>query len=172
MHTILAILMVLALLALTFALFAVADSRRARGSIIATNVLGFGWHEGGKIGYKADAALTTRFLLAKIGSDANHVTYAGTSDIPIGVITDEAAAAEDLVNVRLLGSSNHATVPMVASAAITVGDMVVSAANGKIRTLPGTTGTYYIIGRALQAASADGDVIEVDPYPPIQRVVP
>jgi hypothetical protein len=60
---------------------------------------------------------------------------------------------------------------MVASAAITLGDFVVSAAGGKIRTLPGTTGTYYIVGRALQAAGADLDVIEIDPMPVIQRVV-
>lgn len=125
----------------------------------------------GNKSYLSDEALATRFLLVKLGTDANHIAIAGAADIPIGVATDEAAAAEDLVNVGLLGSSSE-TRKAVASAAIAVGAMIVAAASGKVRTLPGTTGTYYIIGRALQAAGADGDVIEFDPYPCIQRVVP
>ena len=118
----------------------------------------------------ADAAISTRNLLVKIGSDAAHVALAGTSDIPLGVVTDEAAAAEDAVNVELFGAGER-TLLGVASAAITAGDLVVAAANGKLRTLPTGTGTYYIIGRALGAASADGDTIEFVPSFPVQRVV-
>lgn len=125
----------------------------------------------GKKTYAADAALALRFVAVKIGSDANHVAVAGTADIPIGICTDNAEAAEDLVNVALLGSASE-TLKVTASAAIAAGDFVVPAASGKVRTLPGTTGTYYIIGRALQAAGADLDVIEIDPLPTIQRVVP
>lgn len=130
-----------------------------------------GTHAGGCVTRKTDGAITTRFLLAKVGSDGDHVTTAGVSDIPIGVIEDEAAAAEDLVNVRMWGSSDR-TCKAVSSAAIAVGDMIVAAASGQVRTLPGTTGTYYIIGRALQAAAGANETIEFDPYPAIQRVVP
>lgn len=118
----------------------------------------------------ADAALATRFLLVKIGSDANHVAACGVGDIPLGIATDEPAAAEDPVNVELLGVGER-TLLGVASAAIAAGDLVVAAASGKLRTLPTAAGTYYIMGRALGAAGADGDTIEFVPSFPVQRVV-
>ena len=118
----------------------------------------------------ADAALTTRFLLVKIGSDAAHVAVCGVGDIPLGIATDEPAAAEDPVNVELLGVGER-TLLGVASAAITAGDLLVAAASGKLRTLPTSAGTYYIMGRALGAAGADGDTIEFVPSFPVQRVV-
>ena len=129
-----------------------------------------GVHEGGRITKKADAAISTRHLVVKIGSDANHIAVAGTGDIALGVCQDEPSAAEELAAVQLLGCAGR-TVTMVASAAISAGALVVTAASGKIRTLPGTTGTYYVIGRALEAAGADGDPIEVEPCFPTQRVV-
>lgn len=120
--------------------------------------------------YKADAAVATRFLLAKIGTDQNHSAACGANDIPIGVITDEAAAAEDLVAVELLGISNR-TLLMVASEAITAGEAVYTAAGGKIQDLPAGAGTYHKVGHALTAAAADGDLIEVQHCAPIATVV-
>lgn len=129
-----------------------------------------GTHPTGCITKLADVALTRRHLLVKIGTDASHIAINTASDIALGVVDDEAEAAEDPVNVQLLGQK-EGTILMVASAAITAGAMVVSAADGKIRTLPGTTGNYYIIGRALEAAGADGDVIEVAHSFPVLRAV-
>lgn len=120
--------------------------------------------------YLTDGAISTRFLLAKIGSDSSHVTLAGVNDVPLGVIADEAAVAEDAVAVRLFGLQSEGGIG-VAGAAISAGDLLVPAANGKMRTLPGTSGTYYVIGRALKAAGADGDPIEFVPSFPVQRVV-
>ncbi|HEY1110814.1 MAG TPA: capsid cement protein [Opitutaceae bacterium] len=120
--------------------------------------------------YLTDSAISTRFLIAKLGSDVSHVTLAGVNDVPLGVIADEAAAAEDAVAVRLFGLQGEGGIG-VASAAISAGDLLVPAANGKLRTLPGTSGTYYIIGRALKAAGADGDPIEFVSSFPVQRVV-
>jgi len=125
--------------------------------------------EGNK-SYLADAAFSSRFLLGKIGSDTNHVAVCTASDIPLGIVTDEAAAAEDLVNVAVFGAS-EGTRKVVAGAAITLGDMVVPTASGKVIKLPTAGGTYYIIGRCLLAAGADGDVIEIAPSFPVQRVV-
>lgn len=119
----------------------------------------------------ADVALTRRHLLVKIGTDVNHVAINTASDIPLGVVDDEAEAAEDPVNVQLLGQK-EGTVLMVAGAAITAGAFVVGTAAGKVITLPGTTGSYYIIGRAMEAAGADLDVINVAHCFPILRVVP
>lgn len=141
-----------------------------RGQTYALANLNEGEHEAGLITRRADAAISTRFLLVKVGTDANHVAIAGTADIPLGIAQDEAAAAEDRIAVQLLGSAGS-TKRVVASAAIAVDAMLVAAANGKVRTLPVAAGTYYIVGRALEAAGADGDVIEMDPCFPIQRVV-
>src|SRR5688572_227726 len=78
-----------------------------------------GTHEGGITKF-ADAAITERWLLGKVGSASDRVAVCGASDTPIGVITDEATAAGDGVSVSLLGSS-RGTVRMVASAAIAQG---------------------------------------------------
>lgn len=129
-----------------------------------------GTHCEGVKTYKTDAAFSSRFLLVKVGSDVDHIDVCGASDIPLGINTDSAAAAEEEVAIALFGAA-EGTRRVVASAAITLGDMVVAAASGKVKTLPGSAGTYYIIGRAIKAAAADGDVIEIAPTFPIQRVV-
>lgn len=120
--------------------------------------------------YLADVAMSARYLLVRIGSTANHVNLAGTSDLALGIATDRALAVDEPINVQLLGAV-RGTVLMTASAPISAGDLVVTAANGKIRTLPGTTGTYEIIGRAVEAAVGDNDIIQVVPTFPIRRVV-
>lgn len=120
-----------------------------------------GTHDG-EITKGSDAVITERFLLAKIGSASDRVAVCGAADTPIGVITDEAAAIGDLVNVALLGSTQH-TVRMVASAAISQGALLEPAANGRVATLGAGAGTHHVVGRALDAAANAGDLIEVDP---------
>jgi hypothetical protein len=120
-----------------------------------------GTHQGG-LTKAADAAIAERHLLGKIGSASDRVAVCGAADIPIGVITDEAAAAGELVSVSLLGST-RGTVRMVASAAIVQGALLEPAANGRVQTLGAGAGTHHVVGRALDAAGAAGDVIEVDP---------
>lgn len=118
---------------------------------------------------KTDAAITTRYLLYKVGSDAAHIAVGGASDIPIGTIEDEKSAAELTVAVNLLGKGG--TKIMVASEAIDAGERVFAAGSGKVQDLPGSTGTYYQVGIALTAASADGDKIEVLDCVPIAVAV-
>jgi hypothetical protein len=120
-----------------------------------------GTHDG-NITKETDAVLAERYVLAKIGSTAARVAVCGAADIPIGVITDEAAAIGDLVNVALFGSA-RSTLRMVASAAIAQGALVEPAANGRVATKGVGAGTHWVVGRALDAAAAAGDVIEVDP---------
>jgi hypothetical protein len=109
-----------------------------------------------------DAAVTTRYLLGTVGSDSVHVAINGANTVPFGVIADEAAASGEEVSVELLGAASTTT-RMVASAAIAIGSLVYTAASGRVSTLSATSGTYYCVGVALSAASAAGDVIEVDP---------
>ena len=138
--------------------------------LVALANIAEGTHEGGMVTKLADGAITTRFLIGKVGSDINHVVACGASDDPLCVIEDEAAAAEDPMNVVLFGSAGR-TLKVVASEPISAGARVYTAASGKVQDLPASNGTYYRIGRALQAAAADGDVIEIDPCFPVAEVV-
>jgi hypothetical protein len=103
-----------------------------------------------------DAAITTRHLLYKVGSDADHIAVAGANDVAIGTVADEASASEEYVAVDLLGKGP--TKRMVANAAMTTtGVPVFQAAAGKIAL----TGQRQV-GILLQTSGADGDVVEVD----------
>ena len=136
--------------------------RNRKGGVVLLANIAEGTHDG-NITKAVDAAITERFLLAKIGSASDRVAVCGAADVPIGVITDEAAAAGEIVNLALFGSA-RSTLRMVASAAIAQGALVEPAASGRVATLGGGAGTHHVVGRALDAASAAGDVIEVDPY--------
>jgi hypothetical protein len=138
-------------------------TRRVRLANIAE-----GRHFTGNVSKKADAVISTRYLLVKFGTDVDHVNLAGAADIPLGVCTDLAEAIEDPVNVNLLGCA-PGTQFMVASAAIALGDFLQPAANGQVATLTATTGTHYNVGRALNAAAAQGDLVEVDTT--LQKIV-
>ncbi|MBL9187918.1 MAG: hypothetical protein JNK23_10595 [Opitutaceae bacterium] len=116
-----------------------------------------------------DAAIATRYLLVKRGSDAAHVALAGTADVPIGFVTDEASAAEEGIAVAHFGLLREGALG-VASGAIAADEFLVPGANGTVRKLPVAAGTYHIIGRATKAA-ADTAVVEYTPSFPIQRVV-
>jgi len=108
---------------------------------------------------KLDATVTTRHLLYKVGSDADHIAVAGANDIPVGTLADEGVA-EDYVAVDILGKGP--TKRMVASEAMaTTGVDVFAAASGKIAL----TGAVKV-GTLLQTAAADGDVVEVRDCPP------
>ena len=109
-----------------------------------------------------DAAVTTRYLLGTAGSDVSHIAVGGASSVPMGVIADEASAAGEEVAVELLGSAGS-TVRMVSAGSIAAGNLVYTAASGRVSTLSSTAGTYYCVGIALSAATAAGEVVEIDP---------
>lgn len=163
------------LLALTAGLVAIAQAcrwlrnRNARDFSLCLENVGEGTHDGGRITLKVDATVTTRYLLAKQGSDVDHADICGASDIPLGVFTDEAAAIEDQVAVEVLGP-NTRTLLMVPSETMTYDDDVYAAAAGKVQDLPTAPGTYYKVGKALSAGVADG-LIEVAPCFPEKKVV-
>ena len=139
-----------------------ARSRFGGGGTVRLANIAEGTHEGGNITKAADAAISERFLLGKIGSATDRIAVCGASDTPIGVITDEADEAEDLVNVTLFGAAKS-TLKMVASGAISQGTLLEPAASGRVQSLGVGAGTHHVVGRALDTASAAGDVIEVDP---------
>lgn len=125
----------------------------------------------GVITRKADAATTARYLCYKIGSDADHVAVTtAATEIPLGMGYDMADAAEDDIAIQLFGGRDE-TLLGVALAAITAGDYICAAADGKVQTMTGLASqTVYIIGRALTTAAAGG-LVEFDPCVPVQRVI-
>lgn len=167
MNTITVLLLIGVVFATAFACrWLLKDAREHR---IALCNIGEGTFAEGRVSKLADAAVTTRYLLAKEGSDADHFDICGAANRPWGVITDEAAIG-DMVNLELFGLINR-SILMVASEAITAGSDIYAAANGKVQDEPATAGTFYRVGRALTAAGADGDVLSVIPLPPVKVIV-
>ena len=96
----------------------------------------------------------------KVGTGAK-VEYAGASDTAIGTVLQDCDATivgRDQAAVQLRGTGiNYVTYGT--STALTAGDELVGAANGKV-----TKGASSPIGVALEAATADGDVIRAFLY--------
>lgn len=161
------------ILGLTAALGAGLLARRLdspHGHVIAANIAEGTHHN--HVTRNADAAIATRYFLVKEGTTAGTTiaAIAAASDKPLGVCTDEPAAAGDPVAVKLL-SANDKTVRMVAKVAITVGADVYSYGNGKVTVTPTAAGTYWKVGVALTAVTTDGDVIIVEPCLPQKIIV-
>lgn len=89
-------------------------------------------------------------------SAAETVSYADADEKAIGV-TDGEAASGAHVAVRLLGGTTHKA---TASAAVTANASIYATADGKVDDTGAGSGSTAI-GVALEAALADGDVIEV-----------
>lgn len=117
------------------------------------------WNEA-SLNMPAGAALSAYRLVKGSAGEAVYNTAAAT-DRPIGT-TQYAVASGDDVAVKPLNAPG--THQMVASAAISQHADVFAAADGKISALPAAAGDYLRIGQALEAAAADGDIIQVLPY--------
>lgn len=105
--------------------------------------------------FVADEAIAVH-LRVKLDSDGR-VTTAALADKEIGTAVTPAAAAGDVITVRLRSAAG--THKMVAIEALAIGATVYTETGGKVQDTA-ATGAFQI-GTALEAATADGDVIEV-----------
>ena len=87
---------------------------------------------------------------------AGTVAVAAIDDIDIGTATRTAADGDD-VSIRLRSAGG--THKMIAVEALACGATVYTENSGKVQDTAASTS--YIIGTALEAATADGDIIEV-----------
>lgn len=173
MSCLIAAALILALAPASFSLPSLRTIQRACGfhtGHAKLNALGDGESPNGIITRLADAALTTRHLLVKVGSDGSHFAVCGAGDLPLGVCRDEPDAAEYPAALKVPGCYEN-TLKVVASEAIAVDDDIYTAASGKVQNEPATAGTYYKIGKAITAASGDGIELEIAHHAPIKVVV-
>jgi len=110
---------------------------------------------------KADAVHAAHNLMVKIGSDADHIAICGKNDRPLGVCVDAPDVAEYPAGVEMLTGPDTALA--VAGAAVAAGDPVYTAANGKVvNAATSGSGATYLVGRALTAAAAADEEIEIE----------
>lgn len=103
--------------------------------------------------FTADAAIDQYALVTKT---ATGIAECGIDDHAIGSATREAFAAGDVISVKLAsGSGTH---KVIASAALAEGADAFTAASGKVGA---SASTAYRVGVLLEAAGADGDVVEM-----------
>lgn len=111
-------------------------------------------------GYRAFVCDEAIAQWARVTLDADgRVTTAGLADKGIGVATRETFAAGDPVAVSL--NTKPGTIKMIAVEALAAGATVYSEASGKVQDT--AQATAFQVGVALEAATADGDIIEVMP---------
>jgi hypothetical protein len=91
------------------------------------------------------------------------------SDIPYGVFLPGSTHLDNstLKGVCVMFGN---IIQLVAGGAITEGDLVVVAANGKVQATPSAAGTYYQIGQAIESGAAN-DEIKIVTQPPVKVVV-
>ena len=96
-----------------------------------------------------------QYTFVKI-SGTGVVAVAADTDVPIGILLNDPASGETAA-VAVSGICK-----LKASAAITAGAVIGTAAAGTAVTRTvGTDTTKYILGRAITAAGASGDIITV-----------
>jgi hypothetical protein len=114
-----------------------------------------------------DAAVTARHLLWQQGSSDGGIAVNIATTCPLGTVDNTETATGQGQAVLMLGKGG--TKKMVANEAITAGEQVFTAAAGKVQDTP-TGATVYLVGTALTAAGADGDIIEVQDCVPVKMI--
>lgn len=110
--------------------------------------------------FTAGAAVSGKRLVKLSSGKVVHNTATATDD-PIGV-SHYGVADTESVAVRLI--NDNGTFEVTAAGAFAVDADVYAAADGKVQALPVGAGTYRRIGKAIEAAAADGDIVEILPY--------
>ena len=94
-----------------------------------------------------------RYYIVQQDASGNIEVGEGATDLLVGVLQNKPESGKAAL-YRFLG-----TTKVVASAAIAIGALVTTTNAGKAVTT--TTDKDVVIGRALEAAGADGDIIEI-----------
>jgi hypothetical protein len=102
-------------------------------------------------------AAVGQYRAVKLDTTAGRVVVTSAiTDLAVGVALVAADAAGDQLSVQTFGVAK-----CVASGAITLGDQVMPTSSGSGKVVTAAGATAKSLGVALQAAAADGDIIEV-----------
>ena len=96
---------------------------------------------------------SSKYLIVQLDASGNIEIGEGGTDLLVGVLQNKPESGEAAL-YRFAG-----TTKVVASAAIAIGALVTSASDGEAVTT--TTDKDVVVGRALEAAGAAGDIIEI-----------
>ena len=105
--------------------------------------------------FECDEAIA-QYARVKLDNDGK-ITTAALTDKEIGTATEATFAAGEVVAVRLRTATG--THKMIAVEALAAGATVYTETAGKVQDT--AQATAFQVGTALEAATADGDVIEV-----------
>lgn len=95
-----------------------------------------------------------QFLFMKLDSSGNIITCAAVTDKPIGVLQNSPTNVGSTGQEALV--MHEGITKMIAGGTIAIDDLIGTDGNGKaVAYVPGTDTTKYIVGRALEAASAN-----------------
>lgn len=106
-----------------------------------------------KSGVAGESLASAKYHIVQLDASGNIEIGKGATDLIVGVLQNKPASGGAAL-YRFGGTSK-----VVAGGVIAIGDMVTSKSDG--RGLTTTTDGDIVIGRALEAAGADGDIIEV-----------
>lgn len=112
-------------------------------------------------------AVATQYLIGYLKYSDNGEAYKAASGLnaPPMLVFQETGSAGDTVKASLPGSIAWC----IASAAISKGDSLIATTGGKVvkidRTTPTTNDEHWCVGIALEAATADGDIIAFYHFP-------
>ena len=106
-----------------------------------------------RTGTAGENLASAQYYIVQLSATGNIEVAEGATDLIVGVLQNKPASGEAAL-YRFAG-----TTKVVASAAIAIGAFVTTTATGKAVTT--TTAGDHVVGRALEAAAADGDIIEI-----------
>jgi hypothetical protein len=102
------------------------------------------------------AGAIPQYARCTLGSGGT-ITVSGLAEIDVGTAQTEAFASGDVISVKLRSAAG--THKMIAIEATDAGELLYTEAAGKVQVT--AQATAYVLGNALEAATADGDIIEV-----------
>lgn len=96
----------------------------------------------------------------RVKLSSGKLAVAGVAEKELGTLLQQTfALSGSTVNAPVLLRTAQGTCKMLAASAITAGTAVYTAASGKMNDTA-ATGSFYV-GEVLEAAAADGDIVEV-----------
>ncbi|HEY3861641.1 MAG TPA: hypothetical protein VGO59_07125 [Verrucomicrobiae bacterium] len=148
-----------------------ALARRSARPVALANQLG-GVFDHGRETLQIDPStslpVAAKYLVYKRGSAQYYAAVADGVNMPLGISPDAAYQLGDFLDIERLGAT-FGTVLGYSAGAVTIDDLVYSAANGLAGDL--TTaghGTFWVIGRAVNSVSAASQEITFVPCFPYQ----